>query len=268
MNGIRIGFIGGGNMATAIIQGIILTQFVPKENLYVFDVSEERCKYFQEQGITIAKNSVDLADHCDYIFLAVKPQVIESVLTELKGHIDDHHVVISIAAGISDTYIKATLDFDCKVVLVMPNTPLLIGCGASALAKIPPVTDTEFQLVFDIFSSVGKAVVIPKEKMNEIIPVNGSSPAFIYLLAKIVADYADSLGIDRETANTLFCQTLIGSAQMMLQSGKSQDELIRMVCSPGGTTLKLVDTLYEKDWKGILEEAMKRCIDRAYELGK
>lgn len=255
-------------MATAIIQGILLGNMVPKEHIFVYDVSPERREYFRAQGLSVAQSAVDLAEHCDDIFLAVKPQVIEGVLQELCGHIDGHHVVVSIAAGISDAYIKKMLGFDCKVVLVMPNTPLLIGHGASALAKIDPVTDEEFDLVFSIFSSVGAAVVIPKEKMNEIIPVNGSSPAFLYYLAKIVSDYAQSLGIDREAANTLFCNTLIGSAHMMLETGKSHDELIRMVCSPGGTTLKLMEALEEKDWKGTLDEAMERCIDRAYELGR
>ncbi|MBC8569582.1 pyrroline-5-carboxylate reductase [Zongyangia hominis] len=268
MKQLHIGFIGGGNMATAIIQGIVLKKIVPNENIHVFDVSKERCDYFKAQGLTIEGSAVELAENCDDIFLAVKPQIIEGVLQELHGHVDEHHVVVSIAAGISDTYIKKMLGFDCKVVLVMPNTPLLIGYGASALAKIDPVTDEEFTLIKNIFASVGAAAVIDKEKMNEIIPVNGSSPAFIYLLGKIVSDYAETLGIDRETANTLFCNTLIGSAHMMLETGKSHDELIRMVCSPGGTTLKLMDTLEKKDWKGTLEEAMRHCIDRAYELGR
>ena len=205
----------------------------------------------------------------EIVLLAVKPQNIEKVLTEMAPHYTSEKIIVSIAAGISAACIRRLIGCEkAKVVLVMPNTPMLIGYGAVAMSHDDLVTTEEFCFVKDIFSSAAKVEEIPAHLMNEVIPINGSSPAFIYLFAKLVSEYSDKLGIPYETANRLFCNTLIGSAQMMLQSDKTHQQLIDMVTSPGGTTFAMLDALKECDFAHAVDESFDRCIKRAYELGK
>lgn len=264
----KIGFIGGGNMATAIIKGILHTQLLPAADVWVFDISEERRKALGEMGCRVASSSVEIVDSCKYLLLAVKPQVIEGVLEEIAPRVTDNTVILSIAAGISCKYIRQKIGFDCKVVNVMPNTPLLMGSGTSALSRNEPIEEEEFQFALKIFQSAGQAYVIPSQLMNEVIPLNSSSPAFIYYFAKIYVERAEKAGFSRELANELFCNTLIGSAKMMLESGLDHDTLLKMVTSPGGTTLKGLEAMDANGFRNAVEQGIDACIQRAYELGK
>lgn len=268
MNTINIGFIGAGNMGTAIMKGIAGSSLAEKVSLYAYDPDKSKTEALAVYGIKECGSEPEISKLCKYVFLAVKPQIIEKVIESAAVGADSDTVFVSIAAGISDTFIESKTFPNAKIILVMPNTPLLLGEGASALSHSDSVTDEEFSFIFDIFSICGKAAVISKDKMKEIIAVNGSSPAFIYLFAKGFIDYADSVGIDRDAAMGLFAQSLIGSAKMITDSGYTIDELIKMVSSPGGTTLAGLDRLYE----GKLEETVKNCCEsctnRAYELSK
>ncbi len=265
---INIGFIGTGNMGTAIIKGIASSSFSGGVKLFATDIDKQKVASLSEFGVFPCENACEIVKACKYVFLAVKPQMFEELLKDIAPFVNSDTVLISIAAGITAEYIKAMIIPDAKVVLVMPNTPLLLGEGASALSKAEPVSEDEFRLVLDIFSSCGTAQVVDKDKMKEIIAINGSSPAFIYLFAKGFIDYAASVGIPEETAKTLFSKTLTGSAKMITDSGYSIDELIKMVSSPGGTTLKGLDELYSGDLTGIVKNACEACTKRAYELSK
>jgi pyrroline-5-carboxylate reductase len=150
----------------------------------------------------------------------------------------------------------------------MPNTPLLLGEGATALSKVEPTTDEEFGLVCSIFGACGEYAVLPADKMKEIIAINGSSPAFIYLFAKAFIEYAAEQGISAEAAQKLFAKTLVGSAKMITDSGNTIDELIKMVSSPGGTTLAGLDRLYEGNLVQVVKNACDSCTKRAYELSE
>ena len=174
----------------------------------------------------------------------------------------------AICAGITDEYIASKTLSGAKVVLVMPNTPLLLGEGATALSRSNSVSDEEFSLVCSIFGACGIYSVIPKDKMKEIIAINGSSPAFIYLYAKAFIDYADSVGIGREVATELFAKSLIGSAKMITDSGRTIEELIEMVSSKGGTTIAGLEKLREGGLEKAVSECCKACTKRAYELSK
>jgi pyrroline-5-carboxylate reductase len=264
----KIGFIGAGNMASAIIEAILKKNIANASDMTVCDISEEKCSKFKDMGLNIAKDINELALTSDIIFLAVKPQDYEKILNDLKKNVNEEKILVSIAAGISTSYIKEKIGFDCKVVRAMPNTPLLLSQGATALCHCVPITDDEFNTVKAIFEAGGVAVVLPESKMNAVISVNGSSPAYVYLIAKAVIDGAVKQGIDEETAKLLFCQSLIGSAEMILKSGKSPEELIKMVASPGGTTLKALEALYEHNVEAAIIDAMERCTKRAQELGK
>lgn len=263
----NVGFIGAGNMGFSIMKGIAESS-MSDIKLFAFDMDTDKLKRLEEFGVYPCGSSKELAKKCKYVFLAIKPQQLDDVLESIKDEITSDSVIISICAGITGEYIKSKTIENAKVVLVMPNTPLLLGEGASALAKVEPVKDEEFDLVCKIFSSCGKIAVIPQDKMKEIIAINGSSPAFIYLYSKAFIDYAKNVGIDEEVAKTLFAQTLIGSAKMITDSGYSLDELIKMVSSKGGTTIAGLEKLYEGGLESTAKNACEACTKRAYELSK
>lgn len=268
MDKINIGFIGAGNMGTAIMKGIAGSPVAEKTVLYAYDPDKTKLEVLSEAGVEGCKCETDLVKKCKYVFLAVKPQIIESVLEAAAPAASEDNVFISIAAGISDEFIEKKTVPNAKVILVMPNTPLLVGEGASALSRNDNVSDEEFEFILNVFKLCGKAAVISKDKMKEIIALNGSSPAFIYLFAKGFIDYAESVGIDPAAASELFSQSLIGSAKMITDSGCTIDELIKMVSSPGGTTLAGLDRLYEGKLTDVVKNCCESCTKRAYELSK
>jgi pyrroline-5-carboxylate reductase len=187
-------------------------------------------------------------------------------MPELKQWMRDGTLLVSIAAGITAPWIKRAVGFDCKLILAMPNTPLLLGQGAVALSRVEPAAVEEFLRVKSLFESVGIAEEIPPALMNEVIPVNGSSPAFVYLFAKTIIDKAAEAGIDEAAARNLVAQTLIGSAHMLRDAGKTPQELIDMVCSPGGTTLAAMAELERLGFTEALGAAFDACVRRAKEL--
>lgn len=274
---INIGFIGAGNMGFAIIKGIAESGLCKSANgssdsesiqLFAFDTDIQKLNRLNEYNVSACSSEKNLADKCKYVVLAVKPQQLDDVLDQIAESITENSVIVSICAGITDEYICSKTMPNAKVVLVMPNTPLLLGEGATALSRSDSVSEEEFSLVCKIFGSSGEYAVISKDKMKEIIAINGSSPAFIYLYAKAFLSYAENVGIDQAAAKKLFAQSLIGSAKMITDSGYSIDELIKMVSSKGGTTIAGLEKLYE----GGLSEAVKNCCEactkRAYELSK
>ena len=262
----NIGFIGAGNMGSAIMKGISSSSLGNETSLFAFDPSTDKVQALADYGVSACSSEKEIMEKCKYVFLAVKPQIIEGVLEAISAYTTKDTVIISIAAGIGDEFIAKKTISDAKVILVMP--PLLLGEGASALSRNDKVTDEEFEVVLNIFRICGKAAVIPKDKMKEIIAINGSSPAFIYLFAKGFIDYAVSVGIDRAAAEELFTQSLIGSAKMITDSGNTIDELIKMVSSPGGTTLAGLDKLYEGNLTDVVKKCCESCTNRAYELSK
>lgn len=264
----KIGFIGAGNMGTAIMKGITGSRAGESIELFAFDSDSSKVAALAKIGVESCTSERELTEKCDFIFLAVKPQIIESVIEAAAPAVTEDKVIVSIAAGISDEFIASKTIDEVKVILVMPNTPLLLGEGASALSRNERVTDEEFGTILDVFDSCGKTAVISKDKMKEIIAINGSSPAFIYLFAKGFIDYAASVGIDRDAAKELFSQSLIGSAKMITDSGYTIDELIKMVSSPGGTTLAGLDRLYEGNLAETVNKCCQSCTNRAYELSK
>ncbi len=259
---IQVGFIGCGNMGSAIIRG--LQKSSTRTQIFAYDTDKEKLEAIE--GIVLCSSECEVVKRARYVFLAVKPQVFASMLTNIAPYVTEDTVLVSIAAGVTAESIRSLTRADAKVVLVMPNTPLLLGEGASALAQCSPTSDEEFQAVRDIFDSCGTTAVLPEELMKEVIAINGSSPAFIYLYAKGFVDYAKSVGIAESVALPLFAQSLIGSAHMLTDSDYSLEELIRMVSSPGGTTLAGLDKLYEGQLTQTVEQACKACTKRAYEL--
>ena len=263
----KLTFIGAGNMATAIIGGICGAKV--DISLTAYDLDREKLDELNKKYGVVPADSIKNAVHeADCVLLAVKPQSFPEVLSEMKDGFSADIVVISIAAGITPAYISKALGMQAKVVQVMPNTPLLLGYGATALSKSENVSEEEFAFVRTIFDCSGITAVLPNNKMNEVIAVNGSAPAFIYRYAQCFIDYGKSEGIPEDTCLQLFAQTLIGSAKMMMDSGRTLDELITMVSSKGGTTIAGLNALNEKGLPEAVRAACEASVKRAYELAK
>lgn len=262
----RFGFIGAGNMATAIIKGIIAQE--NSAYICVYDVDKNKCKLMNDMGVRVFDSAADVVLNSEIIVLAVKPQNYAEVLEGLRPAINTDKTVVSIAAGISIDYVRQGLNCNCPVVRVMPNTPLLLKKGATALCPSENITDENKKTVYEMFAGSGVCEYISEEHMNEIIAVNGSSPAYIYLFAKAMADYAQSCGIDYDKAMNLVCATLEGSAAMLRESGDNADVLIEKVSSKGGTTIAALEKLREHNFYEAVLDGMAACTKRAEELGK
>ncbi len=265
---LKLGVIGVGNMGSALLGGILKKGVVPPEQILLCDRHPEQHKALYSRGVGHTTNPCEVVEHCNYVLLAIKPQGFTALLEEIKPACKGQNIFISIAAGISGSYIKKALAYDAKIVLAMPNTPVSLGFGTSALAKVDPTTGAEFDTVHSLFSACGDAVEIPANLMNEVIPFNGSGPAFIYRITQVFVEHAVALGFERETALKLFCSTLIGSAHMMADSGVDLDQLIKMVCSKGGTTLAGLDAMEQHNLAEALVAGIDNCVKRAYELGR
>lgn len=251
-------------MGSAIMRGLHSSESAI--SVFAFDKDKEKTASLLQYGVTACDSENALVKQCDYILLAVKPQVLPQVLDTIAKDVTADKVFISICAGISEDFIRSKTIPDAKVVLVMPNTPMMLGLGASAIARADGVSDEEFAFAKSVIESCGIAMEVPINKMKEIIAVNGSSPAFIYLYAKGFIDYAKSVGISEDAALKLFAQSLVGSAKMLTDSGLTVDELIKQVSSPGGTTIAGLDKLYEGKLTETVNECCKACTARAYEL--
>lgn len=263
-----IGFLGTGNMGTAILKGIAGSSMKSETKLYAYNPTAAKVDALASYGVQKCSSEAEVAAASQYLFLAIKPQKFDEVLPRIADAITEDTVLVSIAAGIGVEYIRKLTKPNAKVVLAMPNTPLLLGCGATALATEAPVSDAEFAVVRRIFDACGMTAVIEPTQMKEIIAINGSSPAFIYLFAKGFLDYAEQVGLSGDVAKELFAQSLIGSAKMITDSGYSIAELIRQVSSPGGTTLAGLDRFYAGNLTDVVQDACDHCTRRAYELAK
>lgn len=259
----KLGIIGTGNMGSAIINGIKKNGM--EVEMLAYDTFADKLSALP---VTPCENEISVVKQCKYVLLSVKPQMLAEVLDKVAPAVTEETVFISICAGISAEFIRNHTTANAKVVLVMPNTPMMLGLGASAMSCDDLVSDEEFAFAREIIGSCGITEVVPSDKMKEVIAINGSSPAFVYLYAKGFIDYADSVGIEKEAALRLFAQTLVGSAKMLTDSGMTVDELIKQVSSPGGTTIAGLEKLYDGDITGDVRRACEACTNRAYELGK
>ncbi|MCX7614627.1 MAG: pyrroline-5-carboxylate reductase [Clostridiales bacterium] len=265
----QLGIIGTGNMGMAILNGAISSGSVKGSDIAIFDLSEEKQKICSEKGCTVLSDEGEVFQNSSILLLAIKPQNFEALMTKLSAlQPAKGQIIVTIAAGISTGYIQSYLNQNKKLIRVMPNTPLLINKGAVFLSKTDDVTEGEFEKVNKIFQSMGTTAVISEDKMNEVIPVNGSSPAYVYYFIDAIAKSAEKMGIDFNTALKLTALTFIGSAEMILKSGMTPEELIRQVCSPGGATLESIKVFDEHSLYDIIDEACVKCVKRAYEIGK
>jgi pyrroline-5-carboxylate reductase len=264
-----VGFIGSGNMGQAMIGGIIKSGMVESGNIIVSDLDENKLDYIlTEYKTQVTKDSVKLVEHADVIVLAVKPNIYEAVLNQIKEHIDDTKVIVSIAPGKTMEYFEGILGEKAKVVRAMPNTPALVGEGMAAICKNRNVTPAEMTFIRHIFESFGEAEEVNEYLFDSVTAVSGSSPAYVFMFIEALADGAVLGGMPRDKAYKFAAQAVLGSAKMVLETGKHPGELKDMVCSPGGTTIEAVAELEEKGLRNAVISAVKRCMKKSKEMSK
>lgn len=264
----KIGFIGGGKMATAIMKGIINSGYCSKENIFVSDTNPDALKILEENyGVNTTQSNKEVAENSDIIIFAVKPFVLRDVLEEIKTYIDSKKLVLSIAAGISIKTIEDILG-DIPVIRIMPNTPALVNAGMSAVCKGTNANATHSQIALDIFKSVGIAIEADEKYIDIITAISGSGPAFYYYFIEQIAKAGEKLGLDYDTCLKLSAQTALGSAKMVMESGINPEQLIINVTTPGGCTAVGNDILKEHKVNDILFETIEKTAQKAFELGK
>lgn len=263
----KLGFIGCGNMAKAMIGGIISAKILSGKEILVSSRGQAALKQASEQmGFCAAESNREVAAQCKSVVLAVKPQFYSQVIEEIKPCVTAETVIIAIAPGWSIARLEEAFGQGAKVVRTMPNTPAMVGEGMTAVCAGSSVTKEELEWVCSLMSGFGKAEVIEEYMMNAVIPVSGSSPAYIYMFIEAMADAAVMEGMPRAKAYQFAAQTVYGSAKMVLETGMHPGELKDMVCSPAGTTIAGVAVLEERGFRSAVIEAMRACAKRAREM--
>lgn len=263
----KIGFIGCGNMAKAIIGGIISSKKVLPKEIIASDVYHPALeKIKDEMGINITSCNKEIVETSKYIVLAIKPQYYKEVIEEIKEHINIETVIITLAPGKTISDLENMFGEGIKIIRTMPNTPAMIGEGVTAICKNNNVLPEELEFCCDFFRSCGVVEVVDEKLINAIISVSGSSPAYVYMMIEAMADGAVMNGLSRDKAYIFAAQTLLGSAKMVLETGTHPAALKDMVCSPGGTTIEAVRVLEKNGFRSAIIEAMSACVNKAKKM--
>lgn len=262
-----IGFIGLGNMARAMINGILSKGLVAPEEIMGSARSQETCdKVKKEFDIFTTTDNLKIATSADVLVLAVKPQMFADVLPGIANITKKDAVIMSIAAGKTIKSIEEVLGRDQKIVRLMPNTPAMVNEGMTAVCPNANVTASDLEQVMKICESFGEAEVIPEKQMDAFCAVAGSSPAYVFMFMEAMADAAVQAGIPRDKAYKFAAQSTLGSAKLMLDTGKHPGVLKDMVCSPGGTTIEAVHVLEDAGFRAAVMDAIEACVEKASKL--
>lgn len=266
----NIGFIGAGRMATALARGCVEVNLVAAEQVLASDPHEEsRIKFASQlEGAQVTADNAAILAACDTIVLAVKPQMMSAVLTEMKPLVEPRHLLVSIAAGVTLKRLAEKLPAGTRIIRVMPNTPCLIGLGASAFALDTAATAEDAATVERLLESVGKSYEVEEPLLDAVTGLSGSGPAFIYTVIEAMAAGGVAGGLSPELALELATQTAAGAAAMVAQTGLAPAELRSHVTSPNGTTLAGLNALAARDGAGALQAAVEAATNRSIELGK
>mgnify|MGYP000005173401 FL=1 len=260
----KLGFIGCGNMANAMIAGIIGNGICKAEEIIGTAKSEaSRVRVNKEFGIYMTEDNKEAAEKADVIVLSVKPQFYDAVIKEIKELITETQIIVTIAPGKTLEYLAGAFEKPVKLVRTMPNTPALVGEGITGVCHNNLVTKEELDYICNILSGFGMAQVLSENLMDVVVSVSGSSPAYVFMLIEAMADGAVADGMPRQQAYQFAAQAVLGSAKMVLETGKHPGELKDMVCSPAGTTIEAVRVLEAKGFRSSVIEAMKACVKKA-----
>jgi pyrroline-5-carboxylate reductase len=264
----RWGFIGSGKMATALIKGMLRAGIAPIEAILASDpLVPARTLLQLETGVSVSDSNLEVVEQSDVVVLAVKPQTMAGVLASVRSAVTTEHLVVSVAAGITIATIVHGLRPGTRVIRVMPNTPALVGEGASAYALGPDVRPDDETLVKTFLDSVGQSVAVAEPLLNAVTGLSGSGPAFVYLMIEALSDGGVRAGLPREVATLLASQTVLGAARMVRETGLHPGVLKDQVASPGGTTIAGLHALERAAVRGALIDAVEAATRRSAELG-
>jgi pyrroline-5-carboxylate reductase len=263
----RWGFIGSGKMATALIKGMLRAGIAPVDAIRASDpLSAARTLLESDTGVTVYDSNLPVAQQSDVVVLAVKPQSMRQVLENLRAVVTAEHLVVSIAAGITIASICQGLRPGVRVIRVMPNTPALIGEGASAYSLGPGVRPEDERVVKSFLDSVGQTVGVAEPLLDAVTGLSGSGPAFVYLMIEALSDGGVRTGLPRDVATLLATQTVLGAARMVRDTGQHPGVLKDQVASPGGTTIAGLHALERAGVRGALIDAVEAATRRSVEL--
>lgn len=266
---INLGFVGAGNMGTAMIKSIVKSGVLSADKIYIYDIDSDKLNTLNlETGVNICGSSKEVVGKADVIILAVKPNMVAKVIESFKDSFENNKILVSIAVGIPLKFYKGILGSGKKIIRSMPNTPALVGEGMTLISYDGNVTNDDVEIVRDLFKCLGKVEILDEKLMSEVTALTGSSPAYVFMFIEAMADAAVLSGIPRNIAYKLAAQAVLGSAKMVLETGKHPGELKDQVCSPAGTTIEAVSSLEKNGFRYAIIEAMNECTKRAREIGK
>ncbi len=264
----QIGFLGTGNMAEALIKGLLAAGFVrPSQIIGSEPRAQRRDEIAQRFGITMTASNVEVAARATILVLSVKPQILQRVLAEVHGTIPTSTLCISIAAGTPLAVLEAWLPKGARVIRTMPNTPALVGAGATAIAPGSLATEDDLALAKQIFDAIGMSVVLDEEQLDAVTGLSGSGPAYVFLIIEALADAGVKMGLSRYNAQALAAQTMLGSARLLIETNEHPGRLKDMVTSPGGTAIAGLHTLEAGGLRTTLINAVEAATKRSRELG-
>ena len=267
--GKRIAFLGSGNMAEAMVKGLLGTgTAAPGDVLCAEPRPERREELARRYGVETFADNVEACDRAELVFLSVKPQIVDPVLEEIAAAVDPKKLVVSIVAGVSSAAIARKLGAGVRVVRAMPNTAALVGAAATAIARGAHASDADLEQARKIFQSVGTVSVIEEHLMDAVTGLSGSGPAFLFLVVEALSDGGVKMGLPRQVATTLAAQTLIGAGRLVLETGEHPGQLKDQVTSPGGTTIAGMHALEAAGVRGALIAAVEAATRRSHELGQ
>ena len=265
----RFAFLGGGNMAEALIKGLLTGLGVDARHIVATDIVSERCDHLRgTYGINTSEDNQQAVHDSEVIFLAVKPQTVPALLASIAPGVGEDKLFVSIAAGVPLSTLQHALPDDSRVVRVMPNTPALVLEGAAGISPGAAASADDVALVERIFNAVGRATVVSDGMMDTVTGLSGSGPAFVFALIEGLSDGGVLMGLDRPTSTMLAAQTVLGAAKMVLETGRHPGQLKDMVTSPAGTTIAGMEALEEGGLRGLMMAAVRRATERSEELGR
>ncbi|TAN37402.1 MAG: pyrroline-5-carboxylate reductase [Verrucomicrobia bacterium] len=268
MNG-NLVFLGAGNMAEALVSGLLACNRWPRERLMVADIATERCDHFaRKYGVHAMADNAAAVVGADVVVLAVKPQVLPEVLAGVRAKFPPHALVVSIAAGVTTTKIENALGGAVRVVRSMPNTPALVGCGIAALCPGLHATPRDLERAEDLLSATGEVVRVEETQMDAVTAISGSGPAYVFYLMEAMLEAARQLGLSTVVARKLVYTTVKGSAELILKHDLPPEELRRRVTSQGGTTAAAIEVKDRRQVKQAVIEAVLAAHRRAGELSR
>lgn len=261
-----IGFIGGGNMAEAIIKGLVAGGMAPRNIIVSDPVLDRRAHLATSLQARTSDDNVEVAKEADLIVLSIKPQLAASVLSSLEGGVTPQKLVVSIMAGISTTFIEESLPNGCRVVRAMPNTPALVQTGATAICGGRRATGDDMEMARELFKLVGTVYQVGEKQMDAVTGVSGSGPAYAFSFIEALADAGVKNGLPRDVAAGLAVQTVLGAARLVQESSEHPAVLRDRVSSPGGTTIAALHALENGRFHGLIMDAVDAAVKRSKEL--